>query len=250
VHVTSLLVAAMVLAAGQADAPVSDEEQVRRCLAAAATLYASLENEKALEQILLAKKLVQRVEDSVQISLYEGLILSDSGRTEEGASAFRAAFALDPNVRLPVKVSPRLSALIETLRAEVRSRLSGFAPPAPAPVATVRAEPGSTWRSRAWIPAVAGGALLAGAGVSVLLEKGVEGRLNGGDSTITNPSQLESVYQQGRGYTFAAEGLAVAGAAAACLAGAMWLWGGGDAPAVGVVAGPRGAIAAIGGTWR
>jgi hypothetical protein len=248
-------------------AVVSDEEAVRRYIAAAATLYASLENEKALEQLNLARKLARRVEDSVLISLYQGLIFSDNGRTEQGDAAFRAAFSLDPDAALPAKVSPRLTARIEGIREDVRKTLARVAPHvdaslAPsagkasaeqeaAPPAATRVEPppSSGVRGSAWIPAVAGGALLVGAGACALLEKGVESRLTSGDPSIQTPAQLNSVYQSGRTYTFVGEGLAAGGVVALAVAGGLLLWGGGRAQGVSLMVSPSSAAMAIRGVF-
>jgi tetratricopeptide (TPR) repeat protein len=248
--VHGLLLAVTCLLSAAETAPPSkspseeDEREVRRYLQAAAALYRSLDNERALEQLAEARALPHRLDDSVQISLLEGLVFSDLGNHSESEAAFRAAFALDPGAKLPFAVSPKLEASIERLRAETIKQLRrsppidvrAEAPPAPSvafpaepPPAPLLITPPSpdVHASRPapgpspWIPTAVGGALLAGAGVCAFLEQGVEMRLRSGDPTITTTSQLDGVVREGKAYTTAGVVLAATGAAALGVAGFM-----------------------------
>src|SRR5262245_66483887 len=77
-------------------------------LLAATRLYNSLDYERALEYLGRAKKKVESMGDDVQVSLYEGIVLAELGRTDDSTAAFRAALLLKPDARLPPKVSPKL----------------------------------------------------------------------------------------------------------------------------------------------
>jgi hypothetical protein len=213
-----LLTLASTLAADAASEP----SEARRYIQAAAVLFASLDNHGALEKLAQAKAAPHALEDDVLISLYEGLIMSDEGRAADSEAAFRAAFALDPNAPLPIRVSPKLEASIEKVRQEVKRTLTraqllpAAQPPRqlePPPV-VIEAPPPALAPRRAWIPAaVAGTALLATALVFAGLEQGIEARLRSGDPSITAADQLDAVYGQGRAFTIA--GLALGAAAAA-----------------------------------
>jgi hypothetical protein len=222
------------LASTVAADPAPEQSEVRRYLQAAAVLFQSLDDAGALEKLAQAKAVPHAVEDDVLISLYEGLITSDEGRAADSEAAFRAAFALDPNAPLPIRVSPKLAASIEKVRQEVKRRLAR-AQLAPAPLQprpTVEAPPPAvelpppapaSAPRRAWIPAAAAGAaLLAGAIVCAVLELSVEHRLTSGDATITSPIELDSIYSTGRALTVVGWTLGAASAVAVILAGVLF----------------------------
>jgi hypothetical protein len=231
--VTATLILILMSAGATDTAP--EPSEVRRYIQAAAVLFASLDNQGALEKLAQAKAVPHAVEDDVLISLYEGLITSDEGHTADSEAAFRAAFALDPNAPLPIRVSPKLEAWIERVRQEVKRRLvhAQLVPAAPqqpkpveaAPPAAVELPPPAEAPRRAWIPAAAvGAALLAGAVVCAVLEMSIERRLNAGDTTITTLAQLDDVYSQGRAFTVAGITLGAAAAAAAVVAAVLFAW--------------------------
>jgi hypothetical protein len=264
-----LAVSCLLSAAGTAPPGKSpseeDEREVRRYLQAAAALYRSLDNERALEQLAEARALPHRLDDSVQISLLEGLVFSDLGNHSESEAAFRAAFALDPEAKLPFPVSPKLQAWMERLRAETIKQVGRtpidvhdeapstpvVAPPAePPPAPPLVAPPPPDVRAARpgpgpspWIPAAVGGALLAGAGVCAFLEQGVEMRLRSGDPTITTTSQLDGVVRDGRAYTTAGVVLAATGAAALGVAGFMAWRNASERARVSLILAPSGAMA-------
>jgi hypothetical protein len=193
------------------------ETDVQRYIKAASALFQSLDDERALQQLAQAKALPHQIDDSILISLYEGLILSDAGRTAESEAAFREAFALDPDARLPAPASPKLEAWIERIRASVKLRLARVPEPpkppssdtpaapvlAPTPAASppVVTAPERSASLATWVPAVTGAVLLAGAGTCWALEQGVESRLRAGDPSITTSAQLNAVVRSGRTYT-------------------------------------------------
>lgn len=110
--------------------------EVRPYLVSVGRLYEDLEFERALEQFVTARHLCRGLEDDVALSLWESILLADLSRTEQAAAAFKSALFLQPEARLPVKVSPKLSRQFELLRREVKRSLArGERAPAPAPVA-------------------------------------------------------------------------------------------------------------------
>lgn len=118
-----LALLALVLTTWSAPAFAQGDE-VQRYLTAAARLYENLEYERALEQLARAKRYGEGVEDDVAIALYEGIILADMGRKEEATAAFKTGLLLKPDVKLPVKVSPKVARDFEAMRAEVRKELA------------------------------------------------------------------------------------------------------------------------------
>ncbi len=91
---------------------------------AATRLYEKLEYERALEQLARAKELARGEEEDVRVALYEGIILADLGRRDEAKAAMRTALYLQPDAKLPVKVSPKVERDFEDLRREVWRELT------------------------------------------------------------------------------------------------------------------------------
>ncbi|HVG63985.1 MAG TPA: hypothetical protein VNA24_35810 [Hyalangium sp.] len=104
-------------------APVSGEDDFQRHLTASVRLYESLEYERALQQLQRARELSRNAEQDVIVSLYEGLILADMGQGEQALAAFKTALLLNPEAKLPVKASPKVSSDFEAMRARVRQEL-------------------------------------------------------------------------------------------------------------------------------
>jgi chemotaxis protein histidine kinase CheA len=113
------------LAQGSTSSAPAEERspEFQRYLLAASHLYENLEYERALEQLASARRFAHGVEDDVIIALYEGLILADLGK-QEFLAAFKAALFLQPDAKLPVKVSPKVEQDFEAVRAEVRKELA------------------------------------------------------------------------------------------------------------------------------
>jgi len=102
----------------------AESNEVKKFLNAAITLYENLEYEKALKQIAKAKAKVTGTEDEARVSLLEGVVLADMGREEKALTAFKTGFGLDLEGKLPVDVSPKVQAVAERARANVRKLLS------------------------------------------------------------------------------------------------------------------------------
>jgi len=103
---------------------LADVSPVQRHLLAAEALYQQLEYERAMDEIQAAKKLSPSPEESVMLSLYEGILAAELGRRDESRAAFTAALFQRPDAALPGKVSPKVQADFEAVKAEVRAALA------------------------------------------------------------------------------------------------------------------------------
>jgi tetratricopeptide (TPR) repeat protein len=277
--VTGLLAVLLLLPWG-ARAQVSPE--VRTYLTSVGSLYESLEYERALEQISSARRLTRGAEDDVALSLYEGLILADMGRNDAASAAFKAALFLNPEAQLPVQVSPKVARQFKSLRKQVkqvlasgrtedepeprrpepppppsmeRARLEAPAPVAP-PAEQTQAEHAPTvntsgqrgLRSRALIPAVAGGVLLAVGGVSYGLARNEQARLRNGDPSLTSYEEARRSMSRGKSFQNVGVGLIGAGVVGLGLAAGFYVLGAPEAP-MALSVGTDGTSAFVTGRW-
>ncbi|MCP3098519.1 hypothetical protein LZ198_06460 [Myxococcus sp. K15C18031901] len=238
VVVLSLWCGALAPRVAGAEAPSA----VQPYVLSAARLYNDLEYEQALEQITRGKRHSKSEADDVLLSLYEGVILADLGRTPSSDAAFKAALFLQPDAKLPLAVSPKVSERFETVRAQVKRELDAAAatrrPETPRPPVVAAAPPDSTpapvlredvsrWR-RAWVPAAIGGGLLAGAGVTLLLSRGEHSRLTGEGKAIQTTGDLKDSASRGKTYQTVSAVLAGAGVVGLGVAAGLYLRGGGS----------------------
>jgi hypothetical protein len=227
--------------------------EVKVYLGAIASLYEDLEFERALGQIATARRQASGLDDDVALSLWEGLLLAELSRTEAAVAAFKAALLLRPDVRLPVKVSPKVSNQFESLRKSVKrtqqaSRGAANTEPAPrqaadspreaaplsspprsAPAApslqVAQEERKSSLRSHAYIPAIAGGALTVAGGISWALSRGELSKLRDADPSLGNPADIDRAVSRGRTLQAAGVGLLGVGVLGLGLATGMYLMG-------------------------
>lgn len=102
-------------------------------LLAATRLYDSLDYERALDYLGRAKGKAETMDDDVQVSLYEGIVLAELGRTDDSTTAFRAALLLKSDARLPLKVSPKVEDAFQLERDRVQKELAARPRPPPLP---------------------------------------------------------------------------------------------------------------------
>ncbi len=107
------------LAVGAMPGAAQAQSDFNRYFNAAVQLYNSGESERALEQLQNAKKRTSELQHDISVALYEGLILADLGQREQALAAFETALLLDPEAKLPTKVSPKLSDDFEEVRKRV-----------------------------------------------------------------------------------------------------------------------------------
>lgn len=223
---------------------------VQPYLVSVRNLHEELEFERALEQLVTARRLSGGVEDDVALSLWEGIILAEMNWKDEAAAAFKAALFLQPEVQLPVRVSPKLSEQFESLRQEVKRSLarSGGA------TAQVPAPPGSearlerTPRSRALLPAIIGGTLAAAGGVSWALSRGELSKLRNADPALADLESINRSASRGRTLQTTGVGLMGAGVLGLGVAAGLYLLG---APTEqgSVSVGTDGSSAFVSGKW-
>ena len=98
--------------------------EVKKYMNTAITLYENLEYEKALKQLKSARGKASGPDDEAKVSLLEGIVLADMGREEKALNLFKTAFSVDLEAKLPVEVSPKVQAIAEKARANVRKMLA------------------------------------------------------------------------------------------------------------------------------
>ncbi|HEX5752851.1 MAG TPA: hypothetical protein VFZ09_41995 [Archangium sp.] len=266
--VTGLLAVLLLMPWG-ARAQVSPE--VRTYLTSVRSLYESLEYERALEQLSSARRLTRSAEEDVALSLYEGLILADMGQNDAASAAFKAALFLNPEAKLPVRVSPKVARRFKSLRAQVKqtlaSGLTEHAPVSPRPdtqppptaesprqetpaphAPTVNTTGQQGLRSRALIPAVAGSVLLAVGGVSHGLARNEQARLRNGDPSLTSYEEARRSMSRGKTFQNVGAGLIGAGVVGLGLAAGFYVLGAPEAP-MALSVGTDGTSAFVSGRW-
>lgn len=112
------------LAAGALPGVAHGQGEFTRYLTAADRLYEGLEYEQALAQIHRAKQWARGVEQDVAVALREGIILADMNKREESVAAFKVGLLLNPEAKLPFKVSPKVARAFEEVRERVRQELA------------------------------------------------------------------------------------------------------------------------------
>ena len=243
--------------------------EVKKYLNTAITLYENLEYEKALKQLKNAKSRASGPDDEAKIALLEGVVLADMGREEKALSAFKTAFSVELEAKLPVEVSPKVQAVAEKARANVRKMLAPQIEAARAeeekrlaaeklradeeaakvaeqrrleaeeraknqpPPAVVAKATGPSARSLSWIPGVVG---LASAGVATGMFVSASAKQSSLLNGTAAPEQAIAIRDSGKteatlGYVFTGVGVAGVGAAVLMFA----LGGASDAPAVSAV---------------
>lgn len=260
--------------------------EVRTYVTSIHRLYENLEYERALEQISRAKRLAQGVDDDVILTLYEGVILADLNRLDEATAAFKSALLLRPEAKLPVVVAPKVARLFERLRKEAKRELArmgkgeaerrqaqarprtpeppnsstevpaeetraseAVAPqPPPAPAAATEVSSRASLRSRALLPALAGGVLLAAGGVSYGMARSEQNRLRTGAPELDTLEAARTGASRGRTWQTVGFGLLGAGVVSLGIATGMYVLGAPTEPvALGV--GTDGTSAFVYGRW-
>lgn len=263
----SLWLVAGLLAVGVLPRPASAQGtpgKFERHLTAAARLYEALEYERALTQIELARKQPHSSDQEVELSLYEGIILAESGKQDSSAAAFKSALLVQPDAKLPVKVSPKVNASFEAVREQVKRELASLAPkeppkvepPQPAP--SPKAEPPPAvatqspvlkgLRSAAPITAIAGGTLFVAGGISYALSRSELSRLRGEGADLQSQAAVDKTVSKGRTLQTVGVGLAIAGTAGLLTAAGGFLLGSPEEP-VAVGLGTDGTSAFVFGRW-
>jgi len=197
-------------------------KQLQRAL----RLYEAFEYEEALRVLDKAEQVPTNTqEDKVNTALLEALLSYETQQPVRGDRAFQRALDLDPNAKLPFKVSPKLAARLEELRAEAVAKKTPQPPPRveppPPPVVTDTVpQPKATRRMNLKLPVAIGGSVVALGGIlAVTQSKSLEGKVRDADSSIDSRKKLEDTLSQAR--TFNTVGWVLMGLGAATTAGSL-----------------------------
>ncbi|WP_342380413.1 hypothetical protein NVS55_12470 [Myxococcus stipitatus] len=251
-----------------------ESSAVQPYVLAAKRLYNDLQYEQALEQISRGKRISHGPADDALLSLYEGIIQADLGEASLSDAAFKAALFLQPDAKLPLTVSPKVSERFESLRKQVKRELEASgalggeltpppiikapaAPPAPLqagpPVQAeppLQAESSARSSSRAWLPAVVGGGLLVGSGVTWLMARGQHSNLTSASGGVNTVQGMQDAASKGEGLQTVSAVLAGAGVVGLGVAAGMYLWGGASEPqGMALTLGTDGTSAFVSGRW-
>ncbi|MBM4381555.1 MAG: hypothetical protein FJ086_19995 [Deltaproteobacteria bacterium] len=108
-------------------------------LASVSGLFARGEYERALELVKKARALENKtLEADASLALWEGLLLSHMGKKDNANGPLEEAFLLEPDLELPVRLSPKIREKVEGVRARVKMELASrprkkVEPPKPQP---------------------------------------------------------------------------------------------------------------------
>ncbi|WP_225413455.1 hypothetical protein [Stigmatella hybrida] len=83
-------------------------------------------------QLERARGLARGLAQDVAVTLREGICLADMGQWEKAQMSFREGLLLDPEAKLPLRVSPKLERDFEDVRTRVRKELGLGERPSPA----------------------------------------------------------------------------------------------------------------------
>ncbi|MBL8953754.1 MAG: hypothetical protein JNK82_23465 [Myxococcaceae bacterium] len=244
---------------------------VKKYLGSAAALFEKLEYEKALAQLKRAKAKSQGPEDDLRIALYEGIVLAEMGDST-APSAFASALGMDPNVSLPLVVSPKVQKVFDKAKAQVQKVLEAEAAvqrqkdeeearkreearkkeeasrPAPPPVVAERRQPEPSRGVRRfwWAPAIVGVAGLATGATLLVMANADAGALRA-DRPMTREEAL-SIANRGANLQVGGWAVLSVGIVAAVAAVGLFVFGGPSEPApvsASVVLTPSGGAAAV-----
>ncbi|EPX59363.1 hypothetical protein D187_002853 [Cystobacter fuscus DSM 2262] len=87
-------------------------------------LYEDLEYEQALEQIQRARKGTLTEDEQVTLQLYEGIIVCEMGKLEQGGQIFESALRTRSTAQLPIRVAPKVAKLFEATKTKVTEELA------------------------------------------------------------------------------------------------------------------------------
>ncbi|WP_140874369.1 tetratricopeptide repeat protein [Myxococcus xanthus] len=111
----------------------------RAYIRAAAQLYEELEYEAALNVLTVARTQAASEGELAEAAIYEAIVLADLGRRHEAIKAFAEALRLNPDAKLPVRVSPKVVKDFETIQGQAlaeQAPAQASASPQPSPVIT------------------------------------------------------------------------------------------------------------------
>lgn len=223
---------------------------------AALRLYKDLDYEQALQVLAKAAKWpANTLEQKVSIALLEGVLACELLQTEQGKEAFLRALAMNPDAKLMLSVSPKVTTLLEEVRQEllhpapvgVTKPLEGSPklvvadPPPPNPwSAPLQVEERSAPMNLKYPVAIGGGVIAAGGVLALIQANSLAEQVRTADRSITTRENLDATLQRGR--TFETVGWALMGVGVATTVGSLLFLDTSESkPGVAVMASPEGA---------
>jgi tetratricopeptide (TPR) repeat protein len=202
-------------------------------------LYGSFEYETALLMLEKAARWSSDDRaDQIAIALLEGILAFEVQQPERGRDAFRRALTLDPSAKLTFSVSPKITAILGEVSAEIHASLATAQPQEsreqeqPPAQAHARQEPANhplqiaavelSGPSRLKLPlAIGGGAITIGGLIAWGKARSFETRIRSADPSIMTPQRLGDTVHQGR--TFERVGWLLMGLGVATTTGSLLL---------------------------
>ena len=233
-------------------------ESIRSHLVVIQQLLDSTQYERALEQVQVARQERHGTDEDVTLSLYEGILLYELRRKDEAREAFRRGLLLRPKAELPVPVSPKIQADVDSLRRQVETELEALPKPPTRPedvrveapdVPIQKTSAPSGLRRHAWIPAVVGGACVVAGGGALGLSRAQANILREDDPRVVSRADAELVARRGRNWQTTGLSLLGAGAAGLLTAAGMYWLGAPDETALSFGVSTSGTSAFIQGRW-
>ncbi|MDC0709176.1 hypothetical protein POL68_11940 [Stigmatella sp. ncwal1] len=247
------------------------KDNIRSHLLLIQQLLVNTDYERALDQVQVARQERHGTDEDVTLSLYEGILLYELRRKDEGKAAFRRAFLLRPQAELPVPVSPKIQEDVNALRQQAVAELKAMPAPPPPPeepsapkiasstspaltnsvsesMSPERTSP-SGLRRYALIPAIAGGAFAVAGGITWGISRGELNKLKNDDPSIDTPEDVQGAGNRGRTLQTVGVSLLGVGAAGLVTAAGMYLLGDSGSPAPSVGVSTNGTSAFIYGRW-
>jgi hypothetical protein len=207
--------------------PAGAQETLSSGLRMARALLERQQYEQALTQVRGLRQPELSSEQSLTVALYEGLILAHLGpsRQSEALAAFKAVLLQDPQVRLPLKASPRIAREFEQARTQaLAERRAAFASleSRVTPLGVVM--PGDeVTATHVLIPTLAGGGLAVSGGVFWALARRERSRLENNDPSLDTDEKVRSAAARGKTYQTLGFSLLGAGAASLGIAATLYM---------------------------
>jgi hypothetical protein len=219
----------LVLSAPWSESWAAAEERGNPYIAKATQLREKFKYDDALQMLEKAAKWPSNTpEQVVAISLLEGVLQYETTQqTELAEQCFLLALTLSPEAQIPLDVSPKITDLLEKVRARVKAPVAVEPPPPPdknaeGPITTVvSSQPPLRDRLSPYrVPvAIAGGGVAVVGVLSWVRAKSLEQQLREGDASITTRAQLNDAVRRGK--TFETAGWILVGAGAAASLGSL-----------------------------
>jgi tetratricopeptide (TPR) repeat protein len=199
-------------------------------------------------------------EQATTIDLLEGVLHYELGQTDLAEESFRSGLRRAPDAQLPVETGPKITKLLDQIRAEVKAtsattpsrseRTKTPVEPNDSTTVSTSANPSAPtgWHDRLApyrVPvAIGGGAVAVVGALSWARAKSLEQGLRRGDPSITTREQLDDTVSKGR--TFETAGWVLVGVGAAATVGSLLLLRpSGATPTVSAAPTPGGAQVAL-----